>query len=205
MRTITANLYKFHELNEAAQQFAINHLRSDLGGNMAEFDASDYRSTLKKIEEMFGINVYDWNIGYPGDYFRWEIEDEWFQDYDIENPKHLTRYLRIVSNRIYKGKYMGFYDGDRKVYHSKVLSYEDSYGLMDMWTDDAIIKTMEERFEFVRQGKTIEDFIETLLDRFFKEWKNDNDYCYSDEGVLEEIESNDLDFFENGTTCMNLN
>ena len=62
MRTIETKVYQYDELSSEAKANAINSLRNRLSEYRIAAEAYDYRNTLKKIEEIFGIKVRDWSV-----------------------------------------------------------------------------------------------------------------------------------------------
>ena len=116
MRTIEIKVYQYDELSSEAKANAINSLRGRLSKNRIDAEAYDYRNTLKKIEEIFGIKVRDWSVnGYSPTYFRFDFVN---LDEDIENePKFLLRYLNrfvlpyIDCRKTYYAK--NHYENDR--------------------------------------------------------------------------------------------
>lgn len=47
-------------------------------------------------------------------------------------------------------------------------------------------------------NSTINDFLSILGNKLGEEWSEDNEYQYSDDGIIEMIEANDYEFFEDG-------
>lgn len=197
MRKVEYVLHDFAELSEAAKKVAIDEVRDSIGEIRSESDSCDYRETLQKIERAFDIEVYDWEVsGYRPSHYRFK----YLGDLDDETPKMLPRYFERIWRDVFKGKYIGWRESKGKPYYSKVLFNEESFSLVGMWTDDAVVKTMAERYEFVRQGCTISDFIDTMLCRFFEQWREDMEYAYSDESIEIELSegSYEYEFLENG-------
>ena len=195
MRTL--RVYTYNELDDAAKQRAVENSRYKVGEILSDHDSVEYGKAMKTIEDALNIDVYDWEVGYR-DYHRWR--PTWQLSYDIEDPKMLCRYLERVYYNTHHGKYIGWHKGKHKAYYSKVLSGVDSFSPNGDWTDSAIQHAMEHRYEAVRRGKTIEDFINHLLDEFFTRWGADYEYSFSDEGVRDQLEYNDyFEFYGDGT------
>lgn len=197
---VTINLYKFDELSDSAKQKAIDSARSMCASRMVDCDADEYRNTLKLIEEKFGIDVYDWEVDSCGYRFKFSFDSR----ADVaDDSKYLCRYLRDLFSILRKGKY--YSTGGRlvngkyqyKYRYSKVIS-EYSCILTGCWCDFAVDDAMKNRFDYIRRGFTIRDFVEDVLDKFFGQWHNDYEYVYSDEAVEEYIEGNDFLFYEDG-------
>lgn len=207
MRILELHLYTFAELCESAKKKAIELLRNKTAEIRNEFDSQDYRNTLEKIEEMFHINVRNWEVGccsrpffqyhFSGDDGRWdELSDD---------PKFLLRYLNSITLPARAGKYYstsGHYDENHKFHykyrHSKVLFDDETWSLTGTWCDDAVIKAMRTANEAVRKGWTIDQFIKSMLSHFFNNWSEDLESAYSDEAVIDDITGNDYEFLSTG-------
>ena len=57
MREINFKVYSYDELSDEAKRVAIEKSRQSVGDILSEYDSDDYRATLKKIEQIFGIEV----------------------------------------------------------------------------------------------------------------------------------------------------
>ena len=201
MRTIETKVYQYEELSEQAKENARNSLRDRLSENRIDAEAYDYRNTLKKIEEIFGIKVRDWSVnGYSPTYFRFYFVN---LDEDIENePKFLLRYLNrfilpcIDCRKTYYAK--NHYENHKKR-KSRILSYPIyDFCITGAWTDIAVDNALNNIKESIMQGKSARDFVRDMLDNFFKQWNEDCEYAYSDESIEDEIMCNGYEFLENG-------
>lgn len=180
---------------------ARNSLRDRLSENRIDAEAYDYRNTLKKIEEIFGIKVRDWSVnGYSPTYFRFYFVN---LDEDMENePKFLLRYLNrdvlpcIDCRETYYAK--NYYENHKK--RKSRISYPHKYDfcITGAWTDCAVDDALNNIKESIMQGKTAREFVSDMLDNFFKQWNKDYEYAYSDESIEDEIMNNDYEFLENG-------
>jgi len=88
--------------------------------------------------------------------------------------------------------------------YSKVLSEGYSYCLTGTYTDWAVDDAMNKRFEYVRKGYTIREFIDEMLDKFCQLWDEDSNDCFSDEHVQEHLENNECTFLKNGKVFLNV-
>ena len=201
MRTIETKVYQYDELSEQAKENARNSLRNRLSENRIDAEAYDYRNTLKKIEEIFGIKVRDWSVnGYSPIYFRFDFVN---LDEDIENePKFLLRYLNryvlpcIDCRKTYYAK--NHYENHKKR-KSRIISYPVyDFCITGAWTDIAVDDALNNIKESIMRGKSAREFVSDMLDNFFKQWNKDCEYAYSDESIEEEIMSNEYEFLENG-------
>ena len=73
MRTIERKIYRYDELSEQAKEVAIESMREKISSVIIESDSYDYRNTLDKIENIFGVKVYDWSVDEYNSYFRFEF------------------------------------------------------------------------------------------------------------------------------------
>ena len=201
MRTIETKVYQYEELSEQAKENALNSLRDRLSGNRIEIESDDYRNTLKKIEEIFGIKVRDWYVnGYSPIYFRLDFVN---LDEDIENePKFLLRYLNrdvlpcIDCRKTYYAK--NHYENHKKR-KSRILSYPKyDFCITGAWTDCAVDDALNNIKESIMQGKSAREFVSDMLDNFFERWNKDYEYACSDESIEGEIVGNGYEFLENG-------
>ena len=201
MRTIETKVYQYDELSEQAKENARNSLRDKLSENRIDAEADDYRNTLKRIEEIFGIKVRDWSVnGYSPTYFRFDFVN---LDEDIENePKFLLRYLNrdvlpcIDCRETYYAK--NYYENHKK--RKSRISYPNKYDfcITGAWTDIAVDDALNNIKESIMQGKSAREFVSDMLDNFFKQWNKDYEYACSDESIEEEIVANEYEFLENG-------
>ena len=198
MRTIETKVYQYEELSEQAKENARNSLRDRLSENRIDAEADDYRNTLKKIEEIFGIKVRDWSVnGYSPTYFRFYFVN---LDEDIENePKFLLRYLNrdvLPCIDCRKTYYTKNYYKKRK---SRIISYPIyDFCITGAWTDIAVDDALNNIKESIMQGKSAREFVSDMLDNFFKQWNKDYEYACSDESIEDEIVNNEYEFLENG-------
>ena len=197
MRTIERKIYHYDELSEQAQKVAIEFMRDEISNVRIESDSYEYRNTLDKIENIFGVNVYDWNVDGYNFYFRFDFVGI---DEDIENePRLLLRYLNTnvlpcIDNR--KRYYSKTSRASRK---SRIL-YDNSYEycLTGCWCDDAVDNALNNVNQSVKKHFNAREFVNSILEGFFKQWQNDCEYSASDDCIAEEIEVNDYEFYEDG-------
>ena len=197
MRTIERKIYHYDELSDQAQKLAIESMRDEISNVRIESDSYEYRNTLDKIEHIFGVKVYDWNVNEYNPYFRFEFTNI---EEDTENePRLLLRYLNtnvlpyIDNKKRYYSKTAG---ASRK---SRILcnnSYE--YGLTGCWCDSAIDNALNNIKQSVKNKFNAREFVNSILEGFFEQWRNDYEFALSDECISEEIEANDYEFYENG-------
>ena len=197
MRTIERKIYHYDELSEQAQKMAIESMRDEISNVRTESDSYEYRNTLDRIEQIFRVHIYDWRVDEYNSYFRFDFVGI---DEDTENePRLLLRYLNTnvlpcIDNK--KRYYSKMARASRK---SRILcnnNYE--YCLTGCWCDDAVDNALNNINQSVKKHFNARDFVNSILEGFFKHWQNDCEYSTSDECIAEEIEANDYEFYENG-------
>ena len=197
MRTIERQIFRYDELSEQAQQVAIESMREGIGSVIIESDSYDYRNTLDKIEQIFGVKVYDWSVDECKFYFRFEFTHI---DEETENePRLLLRYLNkyilpCIDN--FKRYYARGHRASRK---SRIISENGyNYCITGTWTDSAIDNALNNIGQSLKKHLNAREFVESILEGFFGQWQNDYEYSTSDECIAETIEANDYEFYENG-------
>ena len=197
MRTIECKIYRYDELSDQAQKVAIEFMRDEISNVRIESDSYEYRNALDKIEHIFGVKVYDWNVNEYNPYFRFEFTNI---EEDTENePRLLLRYLNTNVLPYIDNKRRYYSKTSRASRKSRILcnnGYE--YCLTGCWCDDAIDNALNNINQSVKNRLNAREFVENLLEGFFKQWQNDYEYTCSDECIAEEIEANDYEFYENG-------
>ena len=197
MRTIENKIFRYDELNEQAQKVAISFMKDEISSVKTESDSYEYRNTLDKIEQIFRVKVYDWGIDEYNFHFRFDFVGI---DEDIETePRLLLRYLNnnvlpCIDNR--KRYYTRGCSASRR---SKIM-FENEYDccISGTWTDSAIDDALNNIKRSLKKHLNAREFVESILEGFFEQWRNDYEYNCSDECIAEEIETNDYEFHENG-------
>lgn len=197
MRTIERQIFRYDELSEQAQEVAIESTRERISSTIIESDSYDYRNTLDKIEQIFGVKIYDWSVDEYNFYFSFEFTNI---DEETENePRLLLRYLNTnvlpcIDNQ--KRYYSKTTRASRK---SRILCKKSyNYCLTGCWCDAAVDDALNNIKQSVKNKLNARDFVESILEGFFEQWRNDYKYSTSDECIAETIEANDYEFYENG-------
>lgn len=200
MRTIQYKVYTYDELNAQAQQLAVDSLRDKIAGTRIESDSFDYHKTLKMIEQVFRVKVRDWYIDSCTHFYRFDFVGI---DEDIENePRLLLRYLNTNVLPCIDNKKRYYSKTSRVSRKSRILcNKEYNYCLTGCWCDDAVDNALNNINQSVKNQLSAREFIDGILESFFKQWQNDNEYSNSDECITEEIEANNYEFYENGKPC----
>ena len=197
MKTIERKIYRYDELSEQAQKVAIESMRDSIAEMRTESESAEYRNTLEMIEQIFRVNIYDWSVDECNYYFRFNFVGI---DEDIENePRLFLRYLNTNVLPCIDNQKRYFSKTARASRKSRILcnnGYE--YCLTGCWCDNAVDNALNDINQSVKDKFNAREFVENLLEGFFKQWKYDYEYAISDECIAEEIEANDYEFFEDG-------
>ena len=197
MRTIERKIYHYDELSEQAQKVAIESMREEIGSVRIESDSYEYRNTLDKIEDIFGVKVYDSSVDECNFYFRFKFTN--IEEETENEPRLLLRYLNtnvlpcIDNKKRYYSKTARVSSRSRILYNK---SYE--YCLTGCWCDYAVDNALNNIKQSVKNKFNARDFVESILEDFFEQWRNDYEFALSDECIAERIEANDYEFYENG-------
>lgn len=197
MQIIERQLFHYDELSEHAQAVAIESMRERIGGTIMESDSYYYRNTLNKIEQIFGVKVYDWSVDECNFYFRFEFTNI---DEETENESRLL--LRYLNNNVLPcidNRKIYYTRGGRASRRSKIM-FANEYDccITGTWTDSAIDDALNNIKRSLKKHLNARDFVNSILEGFFKQWKNDYEYALSDECITEDIKANDYEFYKNG-------
>ena len=197
MRTIEHKIYRYDELSEQAQQVAIESMRDEISNVRIESDSYEYQNTLEMIEQIFRVNVYDMRVDEYNSYFRFNFVGI---DEDIETePRLLLRYLNNNVLPCIDNRKRYYTRGCRASRRSKIMfENEYNYCITGAWTDSAIDDALNNIKRSLKKHLNAREFVESILEGFFKQWQNDCEYSTSDECIAETIEANDYEFYENG-------
>ena len=197
MRTIEHQIFRYDELSDQAQEVAIESTRERISSTIIESDAYDYRNTLEKIEQIFGVKVYDWSVDECNFYFRFEFTN--IEEETENEPRLLLRYLNTNILPCIDNKKRYYSKTARVSRKSRILcnnGYE--YCLTGCWCDKAVDNALNNIKQSVKNKLNARDFVESILEGFFEQWRNDYEYSSSDESIAETIKANDYEFYENG-------
>ncbi|NMB66290.1 MAG: hypothetical protein GYA16_15610 [Spirochaetes bacterium] len=210
----TINVYSFDELSEIAKTKAVEDYRVKFRDH-GYFFQSEFDKTVEAFCNLFSIK------GYQIDYL-----EPWRNDYRIElddNFLSLTgeRLAKAIWNRFGDKLFIGEYFGhlsinDRPVYHPCVVvrkhrngKYSNSYHSRIILTNDTVLTgvcydddILRPIYHFLQYPDFRYNFYD-LTKLCFREisniFKEEYNYWYSDEGIINEIYNHDALFFEDGT------
>lgn len=199
MREINFKVYSYDELSDEAKRVAVEKSRQSVGDVCSEFDSDDYRSTLKKIEQIFCIEVLDYEVGlYALPWFKFSFDDDSYNERE-DCGDLLLRYLnREILPYVNNSKY---YSKGKNSKRSKVVldPYGYSYCLTGCWCDIAVDDALNNMWDAVRRGDSCYDFVNNMLHDFFHNWQRDMQALYEDDYVAEHISENGYEFYKDGT------
>lgn len=191
MKTITFKTYTFDELTPEAREQAINDVRDRDADINQCFVNDELCEGLKDLEGTMCIKLRDAEIDAWSYRFNFVMKDGW-EDLE-DDPRFLCRYLDRLADNTWKGKY---YNKPQKSRTSKVLF--SHWQFSGMWYNQAFSEEMNRRFEYVRDGFSIREFVDSVLTEFFSAGQRELEYCYTDEAITETILANDYEFLEDG-------
>lgn len=204
MKTINVNVYKFSELSEKAKEKAMDNYRK----YFEYFLGDENKATLDAFLKIFYfVKVTDYEYGLDRNNIDYKITI----DDEIRDLQGLRLYKWLwnnFQNLIYKGKYystQGYYDKENKYHYksnySKVIK-ENSCILTGYCMDDHILSPIYEFLDYKNDKKhnemTIDDLISDCLHSWLFACRDDVEYRYSDECIMEELENDGECFDENG-------
>ena len=199
MKTITTNLYLFHELNEKAQRKAWEKSSFDF----SEDHADEYRATLAAFEKIFNVNVFRYDVG--GMVFNPSFDFDLTGDAPDGDPIRLARYLwNNCADYILKGKYYstrGQYINGKYTYksrHSKILKSFYDCPLTGVCMDYDILQPVIDCLHYKRFFNSYEELIHECLANFFHAWDAEIEHCHSWEYFADAADANEWYFTEDG-------
>lgn len=203
MKTITIQAYSFDELNEQAQEKAINWYRDNRISTDHIYDEAS--NTVRKFHELFGtkegsMSWLDVRTGH--------IDDNVM---NLKGIRLRTYIINNFGNQLFKGKYYSLWSKKEKSFehypngypvlksrHSKVI-FENNAVLTGWYYDDMILQPVYQFLDWKLRPdyNTYMDF-ETLMTDCFKELEKaieeEIEATTSDENIIEEIKDRDIQF-----------
>jgi len=193
MRTIRTKIYKFEELSKDAQEKAIENTRNDYYrhndfASWAIDDCSLLEPPHKEMIELFGKN-YDFPLlENTREQLYFSTDRDWF--IDISNAMKVTD-----TDDFYK--WLGintecFLDEDGFC----ILEYEIGRDTIEFESNDWDIEFTDEQEDILKEAtEKFEEHCEGIL----RNLKNDIEYRFTDEAIIEDIIANEYEFLIDGT------
>lgn len=201
MRTITNtfNVYSFEELSEEAKEKVIESFRlaSDFPYREEAID------TIEAISKAMNCDAEYYS--YDGICYSVEFTSKEYED--IETIQGKRAYAYIVNNYLMPNKSYKIYWKSKSIYANDGKYWKRKSNLFYSWDDCPFTgygmdycfieawKNWEKNFN---KYSTVGDFINLVADTLAKAWTEDNEYQLTDEFIIDMIEANDYEFFENG-------
>lgn len=208
MQTVTINTYKFNELSAEAKQTAIGNMRNNVDNSYIYDEAHE---TVKAFENIFPVSSRGRNS--------WlDCNTNNIDDNINELTGHRLR-TYIYNNfgyALYKPKYIDNIVKNSPVIHKRVKIEKNNSGnyfnpyysaifkdtccvLTGVCYDDFMLKPLYDFLDMKGyEGYNFSELMEACYNNLQRLLKNEEEYLYSDEAIIETIEGNDYDFLENG-------
>lgn len=165
-------LYTFDELDEQAQQAAIEKYRYDVADIECEWVNDDFIATSKAITEQMGLKTKD---DYTFFDFNWNISNEYPLDED--SCETVVDWLSGIKNN---------------------FKYNDSWYFTGVYTDEAVSQYIDDVLSGEEKPKGIRAFFAGLGNALRNQWEREIDHCSDDEVIEDFIIGNDWEFTADG-------
>jgi hypothetical protein len=207
-RTIRTKVYKFNELNETAQQKAIEGFRSK--GMDTDFIYDEAHKTVKEFHDIFGTKEgrNSWL-----DVSTSQIDDNILELKGLRLQKYIWNNYKTA---LYKGKYFSLWSKTEKSYKH----YKDGYPVLKSRYSKVILDNcctltgvcydyslLQPIYDFLERYNDKADYysymdFDTLINDCFasleKDVENEAEAQDSDECITEHIEANEYEFTADG-------
>jgi hypothetical protein len=199
-RQVCKTIYQYDELSDKAKEIARKW--------WIDLESQDYAwvkentDTLKAFENLFPVQVNDWEYGNQT-----YVNFQCTCDEEIERLSgwRLAKYLwNNYGKDLFKGKYYSTYgsriDGKHhyKSRHSKII-LDHSCVLTGYYMDDKILDPVYKFLESPDDSVTFYDLMNDCLQSWVHACEQDYEYALSDENAEEFIRANEYEFNEDGT------
>lgn len=209
-RTIRIKLYKFNELNEKAQEKAIEHYRVNYSPDDVTRDYEEMHDSVKAFHDIFGTR--------EGGRSWLDVYCDHISD-NVMELKGLRLRTYIINNfwhHLYKGKYYSLWSKTDVTYkhhpegypvlkqrHSRVLFVNDGCPLTGICWDNDILQPL---FDFIEYKKTpdyysymdFETLMNDCIDAARKSIESQEEALYSDEYIREQLQEQDTEYTKYG-------
>lgn len=165
-------LYTFDELDEQAQQAAIEKYRYDVAEVECEMVNEDFIATSEAITEQMGLKTKN---DYTFFDFNWNISNEYSLDED--SYETVVDWLNGIKNN---------------------FKYKDSWYFTGVYTDEAVSQYIDDVLSGEEKPKGIRAFFAGLGNALRNQWEREIDHCSDDEVIEDFIIGNDWEFTADG-------
>lgn len=198
MRRITTSVYSLEELSAESKEKAIEYVKYYMMPDFCDSWGLEYVDSLKQFASVFNIEVTDYSLGETNSNVSVNIPPS------LEELKGKKLYACVQRKydayfKAYKTYYSANHKKRRK---SRIKSYFNCEALTGMSTDHSLTQPIR---DYLAHGPktnfdsyTFVDLIEECTNSFIKDYEEDIYYYYSNENVIEYINVNDVEFYENG-------
>jgi len=204
MKTVRVKIYKFEELDLAAQQFAIEQRRKTVD-NFHIYDEGE--KSVDAFNEI--LNLENGRNSWLE--YRHNFKDE------VANLRGV-RLLAYIENNfdelLRERKYRRQMKSETPIYHKCVIVrrrcgtirnvfksnmfFENSCLLTGVWCDDYLTEPFIKFTQNPCEQTTLIDLIDEAFENMRSGLENASDYLYSDEAITEDLINNDLDYLKSG-------
>ena len=205
---IIKNIYTFDELSYTAQQNVISNYWNNTTWDDLPYLEEDL-SSIKAIAAAMGV-TYELN-----NYCGLEINLDFYYGNKPEEEMELCGKRAIAyiwnnfiePNLTYKQYWTNLtYDENNKVHFKKRVSKcqkHFSCPFTGTCFDDTLYGTFQQFCKKIKNGEVLKvsDFIESVANNLSKDWNSNIDYIFSEEYIKEDIEINNIEFYEDGTAA----
>lgn len=200
MRTVTNtfNLYRFDELTAEAKERAIEDYRQDMTFGWQD----EIINTIKAIADAMNC-TYNY---YSYDGISYDVS---FEACDFDDSLSGVRAWAFIENnfitpnqkpKTYWLNHCLYTDGRKNWSRKSKINFTLSDCPFTGYIADCCFgEAWEDWKKNFNKNSSVYDFIEDVAYKLSREWTSDNEYQYSDEGVIEMIEINEYEFYEDGS------
>ena len=202
MKTITTDLYEFHELSEKAQRKAWEKSSFDFSDD----HGGEFRATLAAFEKIFDIGVYHYDVGSMvfNPSFDYVTAGD-AVDAPAGDPIRLAKFIwnnyadYILTGKYYstRGKYVnGKYTFKSR--HSRITRSFFDCPLTGFCFDYDILQPVIDCLHYKRFFNSYDELIHACLSAFFAVWDSEIEHSNSFEYFADAADANEWYFTENG-------
>lgn len=192
MRTVRTKVYNFEELSQEAKQVAIEDYKNsgclDEVGYWAVDDCALFEPTQEELNEI-GFSGMDFIISNSRKDIYFSTDRDWFLDcakaMKVEHCDYFYKWLGITDNFLLQK--VSF-----EIYTPKGRNSDTT---IEFNSDDDYDKLTKEELKVLSQA---EDKFNNHIKSVLKRIEGSIDYRFTDEAIIEDIESNDYEFLKNG-------
>jgi len=202
MKTITTNIYQFHELSEKGQRLAWEKSSMDFSDDHGD----EFRATLAAFEKIFDIGVYHYDVGSMlfNPSFDYVTAGD-AVDAPTGDPIRLAKFIwnnyadHILKGKFYstRGEYVNGKYHYKKRYSNIMKSFYDC-PLTGVCYDYDILQPVIDCLHYKRFFNSYDDLMHACLANFFRAWDAEIEFSCSFEYFADAADANGWYFTENG-------